>query len=324
MRYEQLLTLVTLAAFAASSTAAAVCIAVSWHRFTGTLSHVRSGTRARVLLALRAAPTMVAAIASAATILAFRRHEPAATMEIPGSILLAGASLGAGLAMIALWRAASRCWRTSRFLQAVESGATRVTIPGVRLPVWQLDTEFPLVALAGICRPRLLVARRVLEQLPEDELHVVVRHELAHARRRDNVARLLLTALPDILIFAGKPLGLERAWDAAAEDASDDLATADDGRARVLLASALVRVARMASGHVPPAVPLLAFHSGESVERRVRRLIDPVAARRDIAPFRAGLFSCAVLLGGWILFQTFDPLLLGVHDAIEWLVNARL
>ncbi len=324
MRYGQLMTLVTLAAFAASSTAAAVCIALCWHRCKGAVIECRPATRARLLLLLRAAPTIVAVLACAVTILAFRRHEPASTTEMPGWILLAGASAGAGLLSSGIWRVASTCWRTQRFLQVVESSATRVNIPGVLLPTWQLDTGFPLVALAGLARPRLLIAGRVLDQLPEDELQVVLRHELAHARRRDNIARLLLTALPDILSCAERRLGLERAWDDAAEDAADDLATGDDAQAQIRLASALVGVARMAAGHAIPGVPLLAFHRGESVERRVRRLIDSSGPRRDVPSVRVGLFGVGLLLGALGLVGDVDPALLTVHRAIEWLVNARL
>ena len=52
-----------------------------------------------------------------------------------------------------LWRFIVRWRTTSRFLRTVECTATRVTVPGVSLPTWQLDTAFPLVALAGIWRP---------------------------------------------------------------------------------------------------------------------------------------------------------------------------
>ena len=83
---------------------------------------------------------------------------------------------------------------------------------------------------------------------------MIVRHELAHARQRDNVARLLLSGLPDVLSLGHQWLGIERAWQDATEDAADELATGDDAQARVCLASALVRVARMVGSQPVPAL----------------------------------------------------------------------
>ena len=136
--------------------------------------------------------------------------------------------------------------------------------------------------------PRLLVARRVLEQMPGDELQVIVKHELAHARQRDNVARLLLSALPDVLGLGHQWLGIERAWHEAAEDAADELATGDDAQARVCLASALVRVARMVgSGRSGGSV------AGVSPRRLGRAPCPPAprgrgtATHRTVAPARS-------------------------------------
>jgi Zn-dependent protease with chaperone function len=321
MRYAQLISLVTLATFAASSTVAAVCIALSWLRLAPAVTHLASVPRARLIFLLRVAPTLVGLFAGGMTILAFLRHEPRSTAEIPGWILLAAAAVGAALFFSGVWRVIVRCWSTYGFLRTVERTATRIDVPTAGLPTWQLDTAFPLVALAGIWRPRLLIARCVLEQIPGDELQVVLRHELAHARQHDNVARLLLTGLPDVLTLAERWLGMERAWSEAAEDAADDLATGDDAEARVCLASALVRVAKLVGRQSAPSIPLFAFHRGESVERRVRRLVD-VAAPRSHAPSPPLRFTTIPLLVGALLLLSPSAVLL-VHHAIEWLVNAR-
>jgi Zn-dependent protease with chaperone function len=321
MRYAQLIILVTLAAFAVSSTVAAVCIALSWPRLASTVADLASVPRARLIFLLRVAPALVGLFAGGMTVLAFVRHEPRSTAEIPGWILLTAAAVGAALFFSGVWRVIVRCWSTYGFLRTVERTATPVDVPTAGLPMWQLDTAFPLVALAGIWRPRLLIARCVLEQVPADELQVVLRHELAHARQHDNVARLLLTGLPDVLTLAERRLGIERAWSEAAEDAADDLATGDDAAARVSLASALVRVAKMVGRQSAPKVPLLAFHRGESVERRVRRLVD-VAAPRSHAPSPLVRFTTVPLVVGALLLLSPTALLL-VHHALEWLVNAR-
>lgn len=333
VRYEQLLVLVTLAAFAAASTAAAAGVAVVWRKVDASGAGLSAAARARRLFALRLVPVTAGVLACAVSALAFLRHEPRATGETPEWILLASAALGALLVGASLVRVAARWSSTSRFLAAIERTATRVdrlpaipAIPAmdVALPVWQLEIPFPLVALAGIRRPRLLIARRVLDQLPADELQVVLQHEIAHARRRDNVAGLLLSALPDVVGLADRWVGLDRAWRDAAEDAADDLATGTDDSARACLASAVVRVARMAQRQPVPAGPMLAFYSGESgesIERRVRRLTAGGPRRRASRP--VALVAASVAFAAPALFLEAE-LLLGAHRAIEWLVHARL
>src|SRR5687768_3208000 len=104
MRYTQLITLVTLAAFAASSTAAAVCIALSWRRLEAAITTLASVPRARLLFLSRVAPTLVGVFAGGMTILAFLRHEPRSTAEVPGWILLTAAAIGALLCLSGIWR----------------------------------------------------------------------------------------------------------------------------------------------------------------------------------------------------------------------------
>jgi hypothetical protein len=323
VRYGPLLAIVTLAAYAAASSGAAAFIAVAWSRNVARLAALPAITRARLILAGRLGPAIVGALGCGVTLTAFLRHEPGAMIETPGWPLFVAAAFALILAGMSVALLIVRSWRTSRFFRAAERAARPVTLPGVTLPAWQVETAFPLVALAGVWRPRLLIARRVLEQLPDDELQVVLQHELAHARQRDNVARWLVAGLPDALGLAEPWLGLERAWHDAAEDAADDLATRNDPPARARLASALVRVARMAGRQPHQAIPLLAFHKGESIERRVRRLIGAPVARSPV-PARLAVFAAiAVLAAAFGLWANVNLVLLAVHRATEWLVNAR-
>jgi hypothetical protein len=324
MHYTQLFVLVTLATFAAVTTVVAAVLVVTWRYRGAALSTSAGVSRARVFLLLRIAPVLSGALACAVMMLAFVRYEPLSTTEAPGWMLLISASVGAALFLGGSARAAIQCWRTGRFLRALERSATPVEFPGIDLPAWRVDTTLPLVGLAGIWRPRLLLAAGVLDRVPDDELQVIVEHELAHARRRDNVVRLVFTALPDIVGWVERRVGIERAWHEAAEDAADDAATGSDPAARVCLASALVRVARMADSHVMPAVPLLAFYSGGSIERRVRRLVEPVGSQgcRSSSVRRVLLLAAGTALIS--LGLTADGPLLSVHRAIEWMVNLRV
>lgn len=325
MRYTLLLTFVTLATFGAASTAAAACVAFCWTRIAPALAGFAPSARARLLFLLRIAPAVAGLVAGSVAIRAFMRYEPLSTTEVPGLLLVSTTVFGAALLVIGLWRLVTGCWKTVRFVWMMERTGTPIALAGVTLPTFQLETSFPLVAVAGLIRPRLLIARRVLEQLPSDELQVVVRHELAHATRRDNVIRLLVSGMPDVLSWAGRWIRLERAWCEAAEEAADDLATDHKQDARLCLASALVRTAKMAERHSAPRVPLLAFHDGESVERRVRRLVAGTSPAADTASPLRRLAVVAILITALpLLTPPSAALLPAMHRAIEWLVNARL
>lgn len=321
MGFAGLLAFATLAAFAAVSTAAGGCIALAWPGIERALSGLPSAVRARALFRLRIAPTLFGALTGAVTLVAFLRHEPSATNEMPGWFMVTAATAGAGMIFRGVFRAIRQCRSTNRFLHVMQPSATRVTVPGVSLPTWQVDIAFPLVAVAGLWRPHLLVARHVVEQMPRDEFELVLKHELAHARHRDNMARLLVTGLPDVLSLAGRRLGLERAWHDAAEDAADDFAAAENAGARACLAAALIRVAKMVGHQANVRVPLPALHEGESIERRVRRLLDagePGSRVHWVARASALLVPAACAAA---VFIQWDALLLTVHGITEAFVR---
>jgi Zn-dependent protease with chaperone function len=229
---------------------------------------------------LRLTPLTGGGLAAAILGVTFLRYEPGDTAEVPGLILLASAAITLAFAVAAAARgfaaasAARRCLRLVR-----ECGALQTRPDGQ--PVWVLDTEYPVAAVMGIVRARLLLSRRILAECTEGEIDSVVRHELAHIRRRDNLVQAAMRFLPDP--FAHTRIGreIQAAWAVAAEEAADDLA-ADGAGERTDLASALVRVARMHEGRAPAWVPALTFFERTTVESRVRRLLvsGPATPRR--------------------------------------------
>ncbi|MFI9843633.1 M56 family metallopeptidase [Nonomuraea sp. NPDC051941] len=64
-----------------------------------------------------------------------------------------------------------------------------------------LTTEEPLAFCAGMLRPRVYVSAGLAKRLSDDELRAVLCHEAAHARRRDPLRRVLLSAATDVLFF---------------------------------------------------------------------------------------------------------------------------
>ena len=139
-----------------------------------------------------------------------------------------------------------------------------------------------MVALVGLVMARLFVARRVIEACTTDEFDAVIAHEQAHARTRDNLRRLAMTAAPDPLGLLPVGQRMLDAWLHAAELAADEWAA---GRTNaVLLASALVKVARMAT-RSSEALPASALYRGEPITERVHRLLEPAATQDAAAPW---------------------------------------
>jgi Zn-dependent protease with chaperone function len=127
------------------------------------------------------------------------------------------------------------------------------------------------VAVVGIVHPRLYVARTVVESCNDEELDAVIAHEAAHLKARDNLTRLLFLCAPTL--FLRTFVEIEREWVRAAEEAADDRARTTTN-ASLALASALTKVARLASRQSAPLLHASAILSGSVVEARVRRLLD--------------------------------------------------
>lgn len=227
---------------------------------------VRRGSAAA--LAVRLLPTAGALLAAFALVVpAFLIHEPAQADERPGLAALLLASAGLLLAG-SLLRRAFRAWRATRLVvDEWERSAQPVTMPSVPAPAFGIAHPFPVVAVVGVIRPRLFLARSVLHALTPSELQAVLEHEAAHVRARDNVKRWLMACAPSIG-WRPTALSLERAWEDAAEHDADRGA-----RGALDLASALVKTARMAPHGAHLRIPAAAFHGGGDVARRVQDLV---------------------------------------------------
>jgi Zn-dependent protease with chaperone function len=178
-----------------------------------------------------------------------------------------------------------------------------------------------VASLAGLWRPRLLLADGVLGALGPDELDAVVAHELAHLRARDNLKRLLLRTSLDPLALTGLGRRLRGEFLGAAEAAAD--ARACDHVAPTALARAIVKVARL----VPAerlAPDLASVHLEGSLAARVHALVErpqpgrlrvPVPHPRGGARLAMGL--AAVAFG----FACAGLALPALHEALERLVR---
>jgi beta-lactamase regulating signal transducer with metallopeptidase domain len=143
--------------------------------------------------------------------------------------------------------------------------------------------EVPLmrgIALAGVIRPRVLVGSTARQALTAAELEVAVAHELAHQRSRDNLTRALMRSVPDFLGFTRAGRRIERLWEGEAECLADARAVNGSPARATRLASAMVKVARLAGADEKLyALGWSTFHHRSLLERRVRLMVEHPPAR---------------------------------------------
>ena len=227
---------------------------------------------AGVVLAVRLFPAAVSSVFVAAVFLPTHwRLEPADSEESFGFVLGVLAATGLCLTIRAAWRAAQSGLSGHRFAVVLRRAAHPAG--GEVLELGGL----PGVSLAGIWRPRIVVGSSARVALTPAELDLAIAHEVAHRRSRDNLKRFLMYAAPDVFGWTAVAQQLEDRWQVEAECEADGDAVRGDGDRAVVLASALVKVARLTTGAgfhpVAPAWTSSAFHVPTLFELRVRRLL---------------------------------------------------
>jgi Zn-dependent protease with chaperone function len=282
---------------------------------SGAMADRAATARPGVWLALRLAPALLSIVFTAGVFLpSYWRYEPRQFVEgfdVTFSVLaVLGSAIGAAGAVRGL-----RAWvRTARRTRSWMRDAQ--PLAGTNIPAFVIDGDRPMMALVGVLRPRLLVTRRVLDALTPEEWRAAVAHELGHWRALDNLKRLAMRATPDLLWATSAARSLERRWVAASEYRADR-AAGDSGLVRCALASALVKVARLAPPVSTADEPISALVDEADVTMRVQRLVDaPNGVER---PGRARWIVVAAALGATVI--AYAPLLRVVHVVTEVLVN---
>jgi Zn-dependent protease with chaperone function len=289
--------------------------------------------RAQLLFGLRLMPFAAALLFVAALIVpSYLRYEPAATGE-PVSLKLAALAILSmvGLALAA-WRGLAAWLTTRRLVADWLKHAEPVELPGMNLPAYRVAHRFPVVAVVGILRPRLFIARQLFDTLSATELSAALAHERGHLATRDNLKRALLRACRDMLTIVPAGRTLDHAWAESAEAAADEHATRNGDHTTALnLASALIKIARLVPPGAQPTMPAGAFLigalDGGSLAWRVRRLTQLAGRNMDVP--RTGKLGGWLWLGlaaTWLLLaggSALDARMLAVtHAALEYVVGA--
>jgi beta-lactamase regulating signal transducer with metallopeptidase domain len=223
------------------------------------------------------------------------------------SIIPAGWAIGVGLTCVIFLERGRR-------LEAIKRGARPVTNPAIlelrdsivcelRLPqtVRLLETEQPLMPMTWGCwQPAALLPAQAATWEWE-RLRLVLRHELAHVRRRDCLAQTLAALVCALYWF--NPL----AWLAAArmrierERACDDLVVALGETRPSEYAGHLLNIARQYSA-APGGALAVAKRSG--LEQRLRALLDKDShhgqlTRRTALGVTCALTGGVLAMAGW-------------------------
>ncbi|MFZ3213893.1 MAG: M56 family metallopeptidase [Terriglobales bacterium] len=274
----------------------------------------RWGVSSATAYGLRILPLVAAlVVVTVFTVPSFLRFEPRWDDEPIGIAALALASAGAAILIFGIINALLAWMRTSRSVSSWTSGSRTLNLEAT-VPAFQTPESAPLLAVAGLCRPRLLVSGCARRLLDPGELEVAIRHELAHVRRRDNLKKLLLRACAFPFLGA-----LDGAWLQAAEINADDEAVQDE-RSALDLASALLKVSRL-SPLVPGPELVMDLVSGNpgAVAARVERLLawTPRARpQRRLLPVAVPALVAAVTAG-----LAYMWVLACVHQFTEFLVR---
>ena len=315
---------VALAAFAAATVLASAALAAAWPAFAWVAGRAPAAARARLLYALRLLPVTISVIAAVALVSrAWLGFEPRQTPESPGPALMAAAGLGLLLLVAGAGRA-FRSWHAGRDLsRRWMADGVPVRLSGVTLPSYRIRHPWPVVCVVGTLRPRLFVAEAVLESCTPAEVASVLAHESGHVAARDNLKRLSLKLLPDVVACIPSGRALEKAWESSSEAAADARAAVARPGAALDLAAALIRVARLAASGAWAELPARSLLDDGGVAPRVRRLLEDEAESTGRARLLA---AWAVLLAVPValLLSSHEPSVLKtVHHAAELLVQAR-
>ncbi len=285
---------------------------------------MRPKLAAHMLFGLRMLPAVLAAAAVAALCVpSYLRLEGNTAGERVGMWCCAAALLGIATCADSLARGAKALWITTMFGIRCQlgSGSQSAQNSAEGAQFVATDSEFALVALTGIIRPKIVVSRAVLGALSTEELECALEHERAHLSSHDNFKRLLLALTPEIFPFSHAFMALERSWARYREWAADDDAVRGDSQRALSLAAALVRMARMGAPRSMPPLASSLCDANDELSTRVERLLGARVQNsrpRDTSVVAAIAGTLAL---GAVALMVHPLTLYSVHALLERLVR---
>jgi Zn-dependent protease with chaperone function len=285
---------------------------------------MKPSSAARFLFVLRMSPLVLTLFAVLAfCIPSYLWLEPEATGEKVGLFCLITAVLGVAIWVLSLRRVTGAVRGTNRYLHECERHGRKINVGGADSPALLLADQAPVLVVAGVLRPQLVISRPVLRGLSAEQRDAALSHERAHCASGDNLKRFLILLAPEALPFLPTLRSLDRGWSKFTEWAADDQASAGDPQRALSLAAALVRVAKMGSkprlGYLSCSLVGGDQELSERVDRLLRPQPKPAKPVREVVAF---LSSVTALAGAAAVIMVVWPGSLSlVHQALEHLVH---
>lgn len=309
-----------LASFFIVNAAAGLATGFASHPAIRIAERMRARSAARFLFAVRILPSALGVMTVLGLCIpSYLWLEPQTAPERVGLACLALALLGAMNCAASFRRAARAMARSRRCNRAWREAGREAVLPGETLKAVIVDRDIPLLALAGVLRPRLMISQKVLRALSAEQLELALQHEAAHRVSRDNVKRLLVLIAPAPLPFLRVFSAFDRNWVRFSEWAADDEAAQGDPHRALSLAAALLCLARLGKAPRLTFLHTRLLPADQDLSSRVDRLLEvrpvrrnPRSRKRTVAIGAGlGIASCiAVLL-------TLPAILSSVHRLLE-------
>ncbi len=280
---------------------------------------LRARKAADFLFALRILPaTAAVCVVLALCVPSYLLFEPHAGAEHLTPFALLASVFGTALLLCAAIRTLGVLGGSKRLLRRAECCDSAAVTGGNALVI---ECDAPVLALAGVIRPRLLVSRRVLDVLSPEQLGAALRHERAHRCAFDNLKRLVVLLSPTALPFSSGIAALERSLARYTEWAADDDATGGDPQRSLDLADALLRVSALKGAQEP--LPFLASSlvaDDCALSARIDRLLN-VGTPPEVVSHRLVLtLAVAAGIGSMIVLSVVPSSLGLVHTLLERLL----
>ncbi|MBI1764168.1 MAG: M48 family metalloprotease [Acidobacteria bacterium] len=330
--YEFLGLCLALATLLACNSLASLGTSLLWRALAARVDEWPAAARARLLFTLRSLPAVLALLVVLFILApAYAANEPRHGVEPVSFKLAALALLSAAGLLLACWRGTAAWLATRRLLRDWLQQAEPLAQSAFGVHIYRLAHPFPVLALVGVWRPRLFIADKLLNTLSPAELQAALAHEAGHLAARDNAKRALLRACRDVLTLVPCGRALDLAWHDAAEEAADEFAARRSQSSALDLASALVKIARLAEPQMRPtmlvSVSFIGYEPGILV-RRVTRLTHLAEAgttsterlTRGVATLQWGALGALACLA--LVAASNPAILAAAHGALEFFVRS--
>ena len=283
---------------------------------------IRPRAAARFLFALRLLPAALGMLVLfVLCVPSYLWLEPRASVERVGLLCIAAAAAGAALWVMAAARTLRAVVESLRFRARCDRSGVMLKPARKNERVTVIETGYPLIALAGLLHPRVVVSRSAMNALSAEEFAAALEHEKVHRASGDNWKRLLLRAAPEAVPFSRSFAKIEQAWLRFSECAADADSTHGDEHASLALASALIEVARLGTSRQVPAAVSSLVPDPRDLAERIDRLLIPQPPQ---SKYRVGTVVAvavtSLLVAGLAAAMLSPSSLIAVHEILERLV----